>query len=91
MLKAAASYFALVFGAGFVLGSTRVPFLVPRVGARTAKLLQTPLMLVEVIFDLCGSLHCPALHPAADTIAGMIYRPTGRNCHSCFKNSNHNP
>ena len=50
MLKAAASYFALVFGAGFVLGPIRVPFLVPRVGARTAKLLQTPLMLVEVIF-----------------------------------------
>jgi hypothetical protein len=50
MLKAAAAYFALVFGAGFVLGSIRVPFLVPRVGERIAELVETPVMLVVVIF-----------------------------------------
>jgi len=49
-LKAAAAYFGLVFGAGSVLGAVRVPFLVPRLGERTAELLETPLMLVVVAF-----------------------------------------
>jgi hypothetical protein len=37
-----------VFGAGFVLGAIRVSLLVPRVGERTAELLETPVMLVVV-------------------------------------------
>ena len=49
-LTAAVSYFALVFGAGFLLGSIRVPFLVPRLGERTTELLETPFMVVVVIF-----------------------------------------
>jgi len=40
--------FALVFGAGFVLGSIRVPFLVPRLGERIAELIEMPFMLVVV-------------------------------------------
>jgi hypothetical protein len=47
-LRASALYFTLVFGAGFVLGSIRVPFLVPRLGVRFAELLETPVMLVVV-------------------------------------------
>jgi hypothetical protein len=50
MLKAALSYFALVFGAGFALGAVRVPFLVPRLGMRTAELLEAPVMLAVVFF-----------------------------------------
>jgi len=34
VIKAGLGYFAPVFGAGFVLGSIRVPFLVPRFGER---------------------------------------------------------
>lgn len=49
ILKAAATYFALVFGAGFVLGTIRVLWLVPIVGTRTAELLEMPLMLAVVI------------------------------------------
>jgi hypothetical protein len=36
ILKAGTLYFALVFGAGFLLGAIRVPLLVPRFGERTA-------------------------------------------------------
>jgi hypothetical protein len=36
ILKAATVYFALVFGAGFVLGPIRVLFIVPRFGVRMA-------------------------------------------------------
>lgn len=50
ILKAAAAYFGLAFAAGFVLGAIRVPFVVPRLGERTAELLEMPLMLVVVIF-----------------------------------------
>jgi hypothetical protein len=48
-LKAGLAYFALVFGAGFVLGALRVTLLVPRLGVRTAELLEMPLMLVVVV------------------------------------------
>jgi len=47
--KAASLYFTLVFGAGFVLGSIRVPFIVPRLGERYAELLEMPLMFVAIL------------------------------------------
>jgi hypothetical protein len=34
ILKAAVVYFALVFGAGFILGPIRILFIVPRFGVR---------------------------------------------------------
>jgi hypothetical protein len=48
MLKAALTYFGLVFGAGFVLGIMRTLWLVPLVRERRAELLETPLMLIVV-------------------------------------------
>jgi hypothetical protein len=50
ILKAGVLYFALVFGAGFVLGTIRTLWIVPRVGARMAELMETPIMLVITIF-----------------------------------------
>lgn len=47
-INAGMTYFALVFGAGFVLGSIRVPFLVPRLGERAAELIEMPFMFVMV-------------------------------------------
>jgi len=48
---AGVAYFALAFGAGFVLGLIRVPFLVPRLGERVAELIEMPFMLVAVLFS----------------------------------------
>jgi hypothetical protein len=63
--KAAVLYFVLVLGTGVVLGSIRVPFLVPRLGERYAELLEMPIMFVAIVlaaryvirrFDLPASL-----------------------------------
>ncbi len=43
-------YFALVFGVGFILGPIRVLWLEPRLGQRSAELIETPLMLVAIYF-----------------------------------------
>jgi len=48
-LKAGVFYFALVFAAGFVLGTIRTLWIVPRVGARTAELMETPIMFAVTV------------------------------------------
>ena len=48
-LKAGALYFAVVFGAGFVLGPIRILWAVPRFGTRTAELMESPIMLAVTI------------------------------------------
>jgi hypothetical protein len=50
LLCAGAVYFVVVFTAGFVFGSIRVPFVVPRVGVRVAELIEAPLMLLVILF-----------------------------------------
>jgi len=42
VLKAGAVYFGVVFGAGFVLGTVRVIWVVPHLGERTAELIEAP-------------------------------------------------
>lgn len=44
-VKAAAVYFLLAFGAGFILGPFRILVLVPRIGERWAELLELPVMM----------------------------------------------
>ena len=43
-LKAGVAYFALVFAAGFALGTVRTLWAVPRLGVRTAELAEAPIM-----------------------------------------------
>lgn len=48
-LKAGVVYFAVVFGAGFVLGIPRVLWVAPKLGTRAAELIESPIMLAVVI------------------------------------------
>lgn len=48
VLLAASAYFGIVFGMGVLLGSVRVPWVVPRIGERFAELAEMPLMLVTI-------------------------------------------
>jgi MFS family permease len=50
ILKAGLLYFALVFGAGFILGPIRILLVAPYLGERFAELLETPLILLVIIF-----------------------------------------
>ncbi len=48
-IRAGLAYFGLVFGAGFVLGALRIPFLVPRLGERLAELVEMPIMFAVIV------------------------------------------
>lgn len=50
VISAAASYFAIVFAAGFAFGMVRVSLLVPRLGERCSELIESPLMLIVTVF-----------------------------------------
>lgn len=64
-IKAGVAYFALVMGAGFILGSLRVPFLVPRFGERLAELMEMPLMFVVILLSARFVIRRFALPPTA--------------------------
>ena len=67
VLKAGALYFAVVFGAGFVLGTIRTLWVVPRVGERKSELMEMPIMLVVTIVAarwIVLRLAVPSIPPA---------------------------
>ncbi len=49
IIAAAALYFLIVFGAGFLLGPVRVFWLEPRLGETIAALCEAPFLLVAII------------------------------------------
>ena len=71
ILKAGVLYFALVFGAGFVLGSVRTLWVVPRFGARTAELMETPIMFVVTIVAARWVVRRLAVPPKPSNRLGM--------------------
>ena len=70
--QAGASYFALVFGTGFLFGIIRVPFLVPRLGVRTAELIEMPLMFLAILFAARYVVRRFALLTSARLATGLI-------------------
>jgi hypothetical protein len=49
ILRSGVLYFAVVFGAGFVLGPIRIRWAVPRFGPRMAELMEMPIMLLVIV------------------------------------------
>jgi hypothetical protein len=71
ILKAGILYFMLLFGTGFVLGTVRTLWVVPRLGTRMAELLETPIMLVVAIAAARWIVHRLAV-PSARLVMGGI-------------------
>ena len=74
IVKAAVLYFALVFGTGFILGTIRTLWVVPRLGTKTAELLEAPFMLVATVVAarwVVGRLAVPPV-PSARIGIGCI-------------------
>lgn len=71
-LKASLTYFGLVFGTGFLFGIIRVPFLVPRLGVRTAELIEMPLMFLAILFAARYVVRRFALLTSARLATGLI-------------------
>ncbi len=71
ILKAGVLYFALVFGAGFVLGPIRILWAVPRFGTRMAELMETPLMFVVIFVAARWVLRRLAVPPKPSSRLGM--------------------
>ena len=69
--RAGLVYFAFVFGAGFALGSIRVPFLVPRIGVRYAELLEMPFMFFAVLLSARYVVRRYRLPPVASVSFGV--------------------
>ena len=71
ILKAGTLYFALVFGAGFVLGPIRTLWAVPRFGTRVAELIEAPIMFVVTILVARWIVRLLAVPPKPVSRLGM--------------------
>lgn len=68
-----AVYFALVFASGFILGFIRVLIVVPRLGERTAELIEAPVMLTAIYFAARFiTRRFAALHPLEYLHSGLF-------------------
>jgi hypothetical protein len=74
VLKAAAAYFALVFAAGFVLGTLRTLWLAPALGPVSAVVAELPVMLVWS-WLACGFVlrRTPLPRPEAAVMGGLAF------------------
>jgi hypothetical protein len=71
ILKAGVLYFAIVFGAGFMLGFIRIHWVVPRFGTRMAELMETPIMFVITIVSAWWLVRCLAVPSTLSSRLGM--------------------
>jgi len=71
ILKAGVLYFAVVFGAGFILGLVRILWVSPRLGTRMAALLEIPVMLAIAIVTARWIVRRLAVPPTPSSRLGM--------------------
>jgi hypothetical protein len=71
ILKAGAIYFALVFGAGFVLAVIRLLWVVPRFGMGMSELMETPIMFVVTLVAAWWIVRRLAVPPTLFSRLGM--------------------
>ena len=76
-LKAGVAYFAIVFGAGFVLGPIRILWLAPRFGTRLAELMETPIIFVVIVVAARWIVRRLALPSRASSRLGMGFIALG--------------
>lgn len=74
ILAAAASYFALVFAAGFCLGLVRVPFLEPALGKMASVLVEAPFLVLAMVLSAHVTVQRFGLegHPWHAFTAGLL-------------------
>src|SRR6266851_353394 len=77
ILKAGTFYFALVFGAGFLLGTIRVLWVAPSFGTRIAKLMEAPIMLVVTILAAWWLARRHSLPPTSAARLGVGFVALG--------------
>jgi hypothetical protein len=77
ILQAGVLYFAVVFGAGFLLGTIRVLWVAPRFGMRTAELMEAPIMLVVTILAARWVARRLSLPPTLATRLGVGFVALG--------------
>lgn len=70
-VKGGILYFVVVFGTGFLLGPIRIFWVVPRLGARTAELLEAPIMLAVSIAAARWIVRWLAVPPRVSGRLGM--------------------
>jgi hypothetical protein len=72
-LKAGALYFAVVFAAGFALGTIRTLWILPRFGARRAELMEAPIMFAITVLASRWVVRHFAIPPSFPRIAvGLV-------------------
>jgi hypothetical protein len=72
ILRSAILYFALVLAAGFVLGTVRALLVVPRIGIRTAELIETPIMILVSFTAARWIIRRLALPPKSNRYSGAV-------------------
>ncbi len=80
VVKAAFFYFALVFGAGFVLEPVRVLWAVPRFETRAAELMEMPIMLVITIVAARWVIRRLGVPPTVRSRLGLGCSASSRSC-----------
>ena len=89
VVAAAALYFLIVFGAGFLLGPVRVFLLEPRFGEAVATLFEAPFILVVIVVAARRLAEALGLKPLARLPEWVLERsrssssPTSRSAASC--------